>query len=243
MYHHRYHRYFYTEYRRLYLQSQVLVMDLLPQQDILVHIPECLPPLPTYRLLLRPLAASDAEDLFAIRSRFEVAMSNYPKTPHQSVQETREWMETKTFTEGPKSIIGRHFTYVVIENGASDNNTQRATVDSKVIGYISINQVYPSPEIGYSIHPDYWGKGYATEALDGLLKMWWDMPRQQRQDPAEAGEQIDKVDEEAEKVFAICEKANLRSGRVLTKCGFQLFKEIVYEEDQLYLWKLEKPAG
>jgi RimJ/RimL family protein N-acetyltransferase len=65
--------------------------------------------------------------------------------------------------------------------------------------------VCPSPEIGYSIHPDYWDKAYATETLNGLLELWWSLPRQS---------QDGDVVEETGSVFAICEK-NLGSAKVL----------------------------
>ncbi|KAF9887358.1 hypothetical protein FE257_010353 [Aspergillus nanangensis] len=211
------------------------IMALLPQQTVRVTIPDQLPSITTDRLLLRPLADSDAEDLFAIRSRPEVAMTNHPKTPHQSIQETREWMATKIFTEGPDRILGRHFTYVLLEHEGVEHETQNLRADGKVIGYVGINEVSPSPEIGYSIHPDYWRKGYATEALNGLLKMWWDNPRH--------GQEINQVDREAENVFAVCEKSNLGSTKVLTKCGFQVFKQMVYGEHKLFLWKLERPGN
>ncbi|EAU37348.1 predicted protein [Aspergillus terreus NIH2624] len=207
-------------------------MALLPEQAVRVQIPDTLAPIRTQRLLLRPLADSDADDLFAIRSRPEVARTNYPKTPHQSVQETREWMATKIFTEGPEDMIGRHFTYVLTEHGQSEPETERLLTGGRVIGYVGINEVYPSPEIGYSIHPDVWGKGYATEALEGLLKAWWEMSRSRGED----------VDEGVERVFAICEKANAGSSRVLSKCGFRVFQEMAFEEDELFLWELERPG-
>ncbi|KAL5364939.1 GNAT domain-containing protein [Aspergillus floccosus] len=206
-------------------------MSLLPEQTIRVQIPDPPPPILTQRLLLRPLADSDAEDLFAIRSRPEVARTNYPKTPHQSVQETREWMASKIFTAGPENLIGRHFTYVLIERGQSESDIERLLAGGQVIGYVGINEVYPSPEIGYSIHPDFWGKGYATEALEGLLKAWWEMPRPRRED----------LDERVERVFAICEKINVGSSRVLSKCGLKVSQDMAFEEDELLLWELERP--
>ncbi|KAJ0419736.1 GNAT domain-containing protein [Aspergillus carlsbadensis] len=205
-------------------------MDILPPQNIRVQLPDCLPLLTTKNLVLRPLTDSDAEDLFAIRSRPEVAKTNHPKTPHQSVAETREWMATKIFAEGAEHLIRRHFTYVLIENKGLGHDAQPLS-DGRVIGYVGINEVYPSPEIGYSIHPDYWGKGYATEALNGLLELWWDLPH---------------PSEDADSVFAICEKTNLGSSKVLRKCGFRVLRELTFEDDggldELFIWQLGRPG-
>ena len=44
---------------------------------------------------------------------------------------------------------------------------------NKIIGTICVNNINyarKSFEIGYGINPDYWGKGYFTEAIKGLLK-------------------------------------------------------------------------
>ena len=140
-------------------------------------------------------------------------------------------MATKIFTAGPENLIGGHFTYVLIERGQSESEIERLLAGGRVIGYVGINEVYPSPEIGYSIHADFWGKGYATEALEGLLKAWWEMPRPRRED----------LDERVERVFAICEKINVGSSRVLSKCGLKVSQEMAFEEDELLLWELERP--
>ncbi len=47
----------------------------------------------------------------------------------------------------------------------ADNNGK-----PKLIGVVGVVR---EPEIGYRIHPDYWGKGYMSEALTMFLKMWW----------------------------------------------------------------------
>jgi hypothetical protein len=52
-------------------------MEILPRQNITVQLPNTLPLIATKNLILRPLADSDAEDLFAIRSRAEVAKTKY----------------------------------------------------------------------------------------------------------------------------------------------------------------------
>jgi RimJ/RimL family protein N-acetyltransferase len=152
-------------------------------------------------------------------------------------------MATKIFGEGSaEHLIGRHFTYVLIENTADRDHHDDAEPplgdDSRVIGYVGINEVYPSPEIGYSIHPDYWGKGYATEALKGLLELWWSLPRQSQGGDVAGAEEIDSV-------FAICEKTNLGSVGVLRKCGFCLLREMTFKLDggldELFTWELKRP--
>lgn len=106
----------------------------------------------------------------------------------------------------------------------------------QVIGYVGINSLDPCPQIGYSILPEYWGKGYATEALRMLLTMWWNLPR--RDIPS-----LFVRDEEPERVYAICEKPNHGSCRVLSKCGFEVMDEFRYEADELYCWALSRPIS
>jgi RimJ/RimL family protein N-acetyltransferase len=152
-------------------------------------------------------------------------------------------MATKIFGEGSaEHLIGRHFTYVLIENTTDrdyhHDAQQPPLCEARVIGYVGINEVYPSPEIGYSIHPDYWGKGYATEALKGLLELWWSLPRQSQGGDVAGSDETDSV-------FAICEKTNLGSVRVLRKCGFGVLREMAFEHDggldELFIWELKRP--
>ena len=42
----------------------------------------------------------------------------------------------------------------------------------KMIGVIGTPR---KADIGYKLHPDYWGKGYMSEALKLFLEMWWGM--------------------------------------------------------------------
>jgi RimJ/RimL family protein N-acetyltransferase len=95
---------------------------------------------------------------------------------------------------------------------------------------VSINEVDPCPEIGYSLLPESWGKGFATEALQLMLTVWWGLPRRSWGD-----------DDEKERVFAISERGNLGSCAVLRKCGFAIEREVDFEEDGIFVWSLGKP--
>ncbi|KZE68870.1 acetyltransferase [Fictibacillus phosphorivorans] len=55
-------------------------------------------------------------------------------------------------------------------------------------------------EIGYIIHPDYWGKGYATEAAHLLLKLGF-------------------TNLNLHRIFATCDPRNQNSEKVLRKLG------------------------
>jgi ribosomal-protein-alanine N-acetyltransferase len=42
----------------------------------------------------------------------------------------------------------------------------------RMIGIIGIVR---EQEIGYKVHPDFWGKGYMTEALKMFINLYWKM--------------------------------------------------------------------
>ncbi|CAG8202598.1 hypothetical protein PENNAL_c0031G03256 [Penicillium nalgiovense] len=199
----------------------------LPQQPIYVIVPSPGPSIESDRLLLRPITDADAAALLAIRSRPEVAEMNHPKTPFKSIEETREWMATKVFTSGPSDIIGRSFNYVIVDKSIPE-------IEQQVVGSLSINQVDPFPEIGYAVHPSSWGKGYATEALRLMLKMWWNLPRR-------TVHAVDACLAESEKAFALCEKRNAGSCRVLEKCGFKIVGDFQEGGNDLFIFALERP--
>ena len=45
----------------------------------------------------------------------------------------------------------------------------------KMIGAMGIER---EQELGHKMHPDYWGKGYMSEALAAFLKIWFALPGQ-----------------------------------------------------------------
>ena len=125
-------------------------------------------------------------------------------------------MARKIFTEPPLAA-GRNFQFLIFER---DDPT------GKIIGGVGLNVVTPLPNVGYGIHYDYWGKGYATEALQGLLETWWALPRE--------GGDLNGDGEtgtlKREKILACASKANGASVRVLEKCGFEVYREHEYED-------------
>ncbi len=49
---------------------------------------------------------------------------------------------------------------------------QRKAGKLRMIGIIGIVR---EQEIGYRIHPDFWGKGFMSEALKMFIEMFWEM--------------------------------------------------------------------
>lgn len=152
--------------------------------------------------------------------------ASYPKEPFKSIEQTREWMLTKVFLAGPPGVIGLSFNYAIVDKSRAE--------PQRVIGYVSINQVEPFPEVGYSVHPDSWGKGVATEALQLMLKMWWSLPRRNVEGDNSHSAAV-------EKAFALCEKKNGGSRRVLEKCGFNVIGDYKFGDDDLFLFAVERP--
>ncbi|KAJ5133714.1 hypothetical protein N7448_001262 [Penicillium atrosanguineum] len=198
-----------------------------PCQDTHVIVPASVDRIRTKNLYLRPLEIGDAAALYEFRSRQDVADWLWPKVPHQNIQETEANILNKTFkTPDASGALGRQFTFAVI---SATDPTQ------KVIGAVGINGLVPSPSIGYGIHPDFWGKGYVSEAVAAVVDAWWKLSREEPEPRME-------LNVEREKLFAAVNKANVGSVKVLQKNGFEIVSEASLGGDTVVLFALERPA-
>lgn len=78
------------------------------------------------------------------------------------MSETEAVIAQKTFTTADASgAVGRMFHVVVIR---LDDPAGR------VIGIVGINALVPAPFVGYGIHPEFWGKGYARCSLQSQTR-------------------------------------------------------------------------
>jgi len=117
-------------------------------------------PLETDRLLLRPFAPSDFEALHAILSREDV--STYLYWGPQSEEEVQERLA---------KMIG----FRSIEQ---PGDTLRLAIllkaNGRVIGDVVLHWLdgpHLQGDVGFIVHPDHQGKGYATEATRPLLRV------------------------------------------------------------------------
>ena len=110
--------------------------------------------LTTQRLILRPLAITDAQDLYDIYRRPE-AMRFMNEPAHSSPEETRKMVEG--MLSGPGTIW-----------------TLRTAEDGPALGYVDYIGNAGVPGMGYMLHPEHWGNGYMNEAVRAALEHGFD---------------------------------------------------------------------
>ena len=103
-------------------------------------------PIQTQRLLLRPAVPQDLDAFFAIMSDPR-AMRHWSTLPHETPEVTWAWMEPLFHPPG------HGFEWVMTLNGHP----------------IGKAGGYNLPEIGFILHPDHWGRGYVTEAMQAVI--------------------------------------------------------------------------
>ncbi|KAF9563562.1 acetyltransferase, GNAT family protein [Agrocybe pediades] len=148
----------------------------------------------TERLLLR---AAESNDLDAFRKWFQdpESMNYWSTPPHTDIEQTKNFLAN--MIGSPQNGV---LDFVVCLQG-SDPTTPTSSTSMTVIGKAGL---YDGQEIGFMFDRDYWGKGYAFEALDAIVKHYW----------AVKEDQPDAV------IKADVDPRNTKSLRLLHKLGF-----------------------
>ncbi len=118
------------------------------------------PTVRTDRLLLRPYRMDDLDDLVAIRSRPDVVRYVY-------------W-EPKNREEIAAGLVRRSRMHTLEREGDGLVLAAELRETGTVIGDVSlqwISERHNNAEIGFVFHPDYHGKGYASEAAREVLRL------------------------------------------------------------------------
>ena len=101
----------------------------------------------TKRLLLRRARLDDAAKMHEILSN-AAAMRYWSSPPHSEFAQTQAWIANMV---------------AATANASEDFIIE---IDGRVAGKVG---AYRLPEFGYILHPDYWGRGIATEAVSAFL--------------------------------------------------------------------------
>jgi RimJ/RimL family protein N-acetyltransferase len=149
------------------------------------------PTLETARLILRPLAEDDLDALAALHS--EASFWWYPLRRGMTLDETRAFMNR------------------VLDHYASDVAGMSAAVvkeSGELAGWLGLAvphflpEILPSVEVGWRLGERFRGRGYATEGAAAAIGYGFDVIGLDR-------------------LVSIFEPANVASGRVMEKLGFE----------------------
>lgn len=140
-------------------------------------------PFATARLAMRAVRAGDAEAAYAVFSDAE-AMTFWSHPPHDSLEQTAEHLA--------KRIDSPDWRFWAVTLPADD----------RLIGTLGAHEGRQGGvfEIGYSLVRDAWGRGYAAEAVGGLVNLLFA--------------------EGARRVMADTDPDNAASNRLLERLGF-----------------------
>ena len=163
--------------------------------------------LQTKRLTLRPLIPADAEAYAAMRSHPEVAkwLLTAPGEPvaaaHASIERFAAARQER-----------RHAPWGIFREGG-------------LIGHGGLNYVpeFEATEVLWALHPDAWGKGYATEAARAAMDYGFDVL-------------------ELASIFAITKPDNLASQAVMKRLGLTYRKNVVYRSIEARWFDIDRAA-
>ena len=146
------------------------------------------PRIETKRLILRRYKESDIDAIYEIITDDRLSKYiKYPKlTKEEELECIKEWIKAADESKNEKCVIERK-------------------EDGIVIGNIDVNTVVKKHNycnVGYTIRYDYWGNGYAAEALKAVANHLLE----------ESGYYL---------VECSCNELNKQSSRVMEKAGFK----------------------
>ena len=146
-------------------------------------------PIVTDRLRLRPFSRGDVDAVYSYRSRADVAeyLFDYPMTHEDCAEAVRIRVGQIAFSgEGDKILLA----------------VERKD-DGRLVGEVSLiwrSVADQQAEIGYILHPDVHGQGYASEAGRALLSFGFEVVGLHR-------------------IYARCDARNVASAKVMKRLG------------------------
>lgn len=102
----------------------------------------------TERLLLRPARESDLDDIYSFLSSVEATIYWF-EPAHSRIAQSKAWLARMI------GIAGETGEDFVVEH------------EGRVIGKMGFHAF---PVIGFILHPDFWGRGFAREGLRAVIR-------------------------------------------------------------------------
>lgn len=158
-------------------------MTLLEEIPSETFCEACIPVLETKRLAMRAPTLADAKSVAALADDRRIA-ENTARIPHPY-----RVADAESFIAGANKACDEAVFLITLRDGT-------------IIGACGIVKEEPTPELGYWLGVDYWGKGYATEAMHAVIDYAF---TELEHKALQAGSRV----------------TNPASRRVLEKCGFQ----------------------
>lgn len=120
---------------------------------------EKFPIITTERLYLREIRETDIDSVFGMFSREEVA-EHYDCYPFKEKSQAERWVYGNIDANKKREIDSFRWAISLLDN---------PDVFIGSCGFHNVNSQFFSFEVGYDLHPDYWGKGIMKEALSSIL--------------------------------------------------------------------------
>jgi len=137
------------------------------RRETIYEIFSHMPTLQTERLILRPMRALDAEDMYDYARRAEVTRFLL-WSPHPSIAYTREYLQ---YVEG-RYAVGDFYDWAVVEK---ESDRMIGTC-----GFTEISAPHRTAQIGYVLNPDFHDRGFASEAAREVLRFGFEVLELQR---------------------------------------------------------------
>lgn len=137
----------------------------------------------TERLILRAWTMDDAPDMFAYAGSPLVGPAAGWK-PHETIADTKAYLELAIKEDETWAIVWKETGHAIGAVGL-----HKTPVDT-------------ARELGYVLHPDYWGRGIMTEAAKAAIRFGFTEMR-------------------LDAIKVVHNAVNRRSKRVIRKCGFR----------------------